>query len=317
MRWIALVALALCACSPQPAATGSPAAPSAWSCRLPVVSGSRGQGAGPQTPGFLNLPANTFTPAGGTGNGMFYDRPLKRWVPWGPPALSADGATYAYVDGDNTSSRVHVVDVTTGADVVLATGGPWRLVGLQPDGVYVMSVKYLPYSEAYGVLAVGQGLWKVPLQGAPTQLTHDDGRNWSFIGGGAAWGDGSGYNIAGKPNDVVRFDLRTGELTTWFDHGTRAWVLGVDTGGAPLIFSDLSDEEIWRVPAAGAGTEIWSGASGGARPYGPVAFDGGTVWFSSDSLTPGWQIYRYTAAHGMELAAAFTDHPVTVAGPCA
>jgi hypothetical protein len=259
----------------------------------------------------------TFTPAIDAADGMFYDRPLKRWVPWGPPALSADGSSYAYVDGDNASSKVHLVDVRTKTDVVLATGGPWRLVGLQPDAVYLMSIRYLPYSEAYGVLAVGQGLWKVPFGGDPIQLTNNDGRNWSFIGGGAAWGDGSGYNIAGKPNDVVRFDLLTKELTTWFDHGTRAWVLGVDSAGAPLIWSDLSDDEIWRATAPGSAVRLWSGSMDGSRPYAPIAVDGGTVWFSSDSLRPSWQIYRYTVGHGMEVVATFTNHPVTVAGPCA
>jgi hypothetical protein len=55
----------------------------------------------------------------------------------------------------------------------------------------------------------------------------------------------------------------------------------------------------------------------GSRPYAPIAVDGGTVWFSSDSLRPSWQIYRYTVGHGMEVVATFTNHPVTVAGPCA
>lgn len=315
MKPLAALAFLLVACTSQPPVSAS-ATPSPLTCRLPVISGTRGQGAGPQTPGFLSLPGLTFTAATDADDGVFYDKPLKRWVPWGPPALSADGSSYAYVDGDKTSSKVHLVDVRTKADVVLATGGPWRLVGLQPDAVYVMGIKYLPFSEAYGVLAVGQGLWKVPLHGNPTQLTRSDGRNWSFIGGGGAWGDGSGANIAGKPNDVVRFDLRTGELTTWFDHATRAWVLGLDAGGVPLIWSNLSDDEIWRAPGPGSAARLWSSAVHGSRPYAPIAVDGGTVWFSSDSLTPAWQIYRYTAAQRMELVANFTDHPVTVAGPC-
>src|ERR1700730_6722679 len=197
MRRLAAFGFLLVACSsqPQPVAvstSSAAAAPSPASCRLAVIQGSRGQGAGPQTPGFLNLRDLTFSADPSAGDGMFYDKPLKRWVPWGPPALSADGSSYAYVDGDRTSSKVHLVDVATNADVVLAARGPWRLVGLEPDAVYVMGIKYLPFSEAYGVLAVGQGLWKVPLHGNPTQLTSSDGRKWSFIGGGGAWGDGSG-----------------------------------------------------------------------------------------------------------------------------
>src|SRR5450759_5653510 len=151
MRRLAWLALLLVACSAQPSAsTGTQSAsstPAPWSCRLPIIAGSIGQGSGPQTAGFLSLPGSSFSfsPATHAGAGMFYDRPLARWVPWGPPALSDDGSTYAYIDGDSNSSRAHLVDVRTKRDSVLAQGGPWRVVGLQPDAVYVMRIEYLPY----------------------------------------------------------------------------------------------------------------------------------------------------------------------------
>ncbi len=129
-RWVWL-AVVLVACSAPPSAsTGSPAGgpttPSPATCRLPVIEGSPGQGGGPQTPGFLTIPGLIFSPATGAGDGEFYDRPLARWVPWGPPNLSDDGLLYAYVEGDQTSSRIHLVDLRTNADTVLAAGGPWR-----------------------------------------------------------------------------------------------------------------------------------------------------------------------------------------------
>lgn len=246
---------------------------------------------------------------------MFYDRPLKRWVPWGPPSLSADGSSYAYVDGDNTSSKVHVVDVNTQADVVLATGGPWRIVGLASDAVYLMRIDYFD-SAAFGLMAAGRGLWKLPLNGGVAEQLTSDGRNWT-LGAGAAWGGGETLDVAGGPNDIVRLDLNSKQSTTWFDPGMRSYVLAFDSSGVPLILSEAADEELWRVPAPGGGIKVWSGPTDGPRPYAPVALDVGAVWFSSANMTPNWSIFRYTVASGLKLMANFVDHPVTVAGPCA
>jgi hypothetical protein len=246
---------------------------------------------------------------------MYYDKPLARWVPWGPPALSSDGRSYAYVDGVQKSSRVHLVDIAHQSDTVLNEGGPWRLVGLGPDAVYLMRIEFLPESPAYGVLVLGHGLWKVALTGgAPEQLTSDN-RTWT-LGPGAAWGGGSTVNIAGGPNDIIRFDLRTKQSAVWFARNTRAFVLGTDDLGTPLIMSDGADDELWMVPASDTRAEIWSGPTDGPRPWAPVAFEGGTIWLSSSNIARTWNIFRYTGT-GLEVMANFTDHPVTVAGPCA
>jgi hypothetical protein len=316
MRWVAAFAFLLVACSAQPPVSASATpSPSPSTCRLPVISGSIGQGSGPQTPGFLTLPGLTFTPDPNAGDGVYYDGPLKQWVPWGPPALSADGTSYAYVDGVQNSSRVHVVDVATKRDTVLVDGGAWSLVGLAPDAVYLMKIEFLPYSEAYGVLVLGHGLWMVPLTGgAPEQLTSDS-RSWT-LGLGAAWGSGSTVNIAGGPNDIIRFDLKTKQSAVWFARDTRAFVLGTDDIGTPVIMSEADDEELWMVPTPESKVEIWSGPTNGPRPWAPVAFNGGTTWFSSDNATRTWTIFRYTGP-GMEVMADFSDHPVSVAGPCA
>jgi hypothetical protein len=318
MRRLALVALVMAACSAQPSAsTGTRPTPSPLSCQLPVISGSKGQGSGPQTAGFLSFPGVAFTAATDAGDGLFYDRPLKRWVLSGPPALSDNGLSYAYVTGDTKSSRLHLIDLASNRDVVVAEGGPWRLVGTQPDALYVMLVEYLPDSPAYGVMQVGRGLWKVPLVGgAPVQLTKDS-RNWAFVSGGFAWGDGNTYDVAGGPNDVIRMDLQTKKAETWFAPGKRSRVVAIDSDGAPLIMSEAANAELWRVAAPKDAVNIWSDASGGLRPYFPFAVDHGVIWFSSSSLTPSWAIFRYSAAKGMELMASFSDHPVSVAGPCA
>jgi len=245
---------------------------------------------------------------------MYYDKQLARWVPWGPPALSSDGASYGYVDGDQTRSRVHLVDLRTKRDTQLAEGGPWRFVGLAPDAVYLMRIEYVD-TAAYGLMAFGRGLWKLPLTGGVAEQLTSDSRSWTF-GAGAAWGGGSTMDDAGGPNDIVRLDLKTKQSTTWFARGTRSFVLAFDGAGAPLVLSEAVDEVMWRVPAPGGAIKIWSGPTDGPRPYAPVAVDGGAVWFSSADTTRTWSIFRYTAAAGLELMASFSDHPVTVAGPC-
>jgi hypothetical protein len=258
----------------------------------------------------------TFTPDPSAGDGMYYEKQLARWVPWGPPALSNDGGSYAYVDGVQNSSQVHLVDVATKRDTVLTEGGPWRLVGLAPDAVYLMRIEFLPPSLAYGVIVAGRGLWKLPRIGGVAEQLTNDSRDWT-LGAGAAWGGGSTVDVAGGPNDIVRLDLNTRQSTIWFAPGMRSRVMAVDAGGVPLIMSEAADEELWRVPAADGAVKVWSGSTDGPRPYFPVAVDGGSVWFSSDNTTRTWSIFRYTTAAGLELMANFSDHPVTIAGPCA
>lgn len=322
MRRLAWLALILVACSTgQTASEASPtptqAMPPAWSCRLPVISGSAGQGSGPLTPGFLSLPGSSFTPAIAAGDGLYYNRRLARWVAWGPESFSEESSTYAYVEGDQKTSRIHLVDLTATKDTVLAEGGPWRLVGLQRDAAYVMRIDYLPESPAYGVMVAGRGLWKVPLGGgAPVQLTSDS-RGWAFVSKGAAWGHSNTLDVAGGPNDVVRLDLKTREQTVWFDVHKRSHVLAIDASGVPLIMSEAASNELWRVPSPDSDVRIWSSKANENGPYAPVAVDGDVVWFSSRSLAREWSIYRYAPPHGVELVASFTDHPVWVAGPCA
>ena len=306
---LAALALLLLACSSQPSASASP---SPWSCRLAVVQGTKDTGFVPGNPGFLSLPGLSFSPALDAGDGRFYDRPLKRWVPMGPPALSEDGLLYAYVDGDQTSTRLHLVDLKSNIDRILAQGGPWRVVGVQPDAVYIDLIKYLPYSEAYGVLTEDQGLWKVPPDGGPPVELSSDPRGW-LVAGGAAWGGGY-LDIAGGPNDIVRLDLHTMKVTTWFKPGKRSRILAVDSAGVPLILAEAADEEVWSVPAPAGAVEVWSGPGDGPRPEVLGAVDGGVTWFTGGSLT-SWTIYRYSS-RGLEIVATFTD-PVMVAGPCA
>lgn len=312
MRRLALLGALVVACTAQPtASTSTPdASPVSSQCRLAVIQAS------PRQPGFLTLPAGPFSPATDAGVGVYYDRPLQRWVPGRPPDLSPDGLRYAYVDGDRSASRAHLVDVRAGSDRVVASGGPWREVGLASDAIYVMRVEYQE-SVAFGTLEIGRGLWRVPFAGStPTQLT-TDARGWVWVSGDGVFGGDITANIAGAPNDIVRFDLKTRQQTTWFSHNVRSRVIGVDASGAAFIITDAADEELWRVTKPGSEAEIWSGSTNAIRPDGPIAVDGSQVWLSSSSLAPGSAIYNYSPQNGLHQVGSFNDRTVTVAGPCA
>lgn len=319
MKGLAALALLVMACGQQTASspTSSPAA-TPMVCRLAVIQGGTGQGSGLRTPGFLTLPGQAFAPATDAGDRMFYDKPLKQWVPWGGPSLSADGKRYAYAEflSDTKMSKIHLVDVLANSDVVEAAGGPWVGVGLEGNAFYVMRIEFMS-TVAYGNIEVGKGLWKVPLDGgAPTQLT-SDARHWAWVANGGVYGDASTVDVAGGPNDVVRYDLRSGQVTTLFDVHQRSRVLSVDATGAALIVAEADQAQVWRAPQAGSAVQVWSGATDGPVPEGPVAVDGTDVWLSGSSLRHEWAIYHYSLQNGMQQAASFTDRPVTVAGPCA
>ena len=136
---------------------------------------------------------------------------------------------------------------------MLAEGGPWNVIGLQPDAVYVTRVEFLPESPAFGLLVQPRGLWKVPVSGgAAVQLTNDT-LGWAYVSNGAAWALSRSLNIAGAPSDVLRLDLQIRQLTTWFAPGKRVVVLAIDSIGVPLIMSEADSNELWRVPASTSG----------------------------------------------------------------
>jgi len=301
-RQLALLGLLVVACSTQQSATPSPAP-----CKLAVIDGS---------PGFLTVPGGQFTAAPDAGDGIYYDKSLRKWVPVGPPALSADGLESVYIDGDTKTSKVHLVDLRSGNDRVVASGGPWQVAGLSPDAVYVMRVEYVE-TNAYGRLAIGQGLWQVPLDGsAPVQLT-SDARAWLWFADGAVYGGGSTADVAGGPNDIVRFDVQTMRQTTLFSRGVRSRLLAVDATGVALIMGEATDRKLWLVSAAGDAVPVWSGGMDAPAPDYPFAVDGSDVWLSGAAPAHLWAIYHSSRAGGFQLVATFNDHPVTVAGPCA
>src|SRR2546421_5535246 len=232
------------------------------------MQGAPGQGSGPQTPGFLTVPGNQCTPAIGAGSAIFYDKQLDQWIPRNSSTLSPDGTSYVYLEGDVNTSRIHLVNIRTKADVVLASGGPWQGVGFDADWFYVMRLEFVD-SAAYGRLGISKGLWKVPLAGgSPVQLT-SDARGWVAVAHGGVYGAGITGDVAGGPNDVGRLDVKTMQITTWFDKHARSRVLAVEANGAALVMTEAGAEEMWWVTAPGSAGGVWSGPTDAVRPGPP------------------------------------------------
>jgi len=227
------------AASPSPGASASAAAspsPAALSCRLPIV---RGVGSG----GFLNLPAATFSvdPASQTG----YDWPLGKWLPAFYNEISPDGSRYAFGEIPSVPSppstpipgRIHVVDAASGSERIAVVPSTSTVVTIQPEGIYVNRVT--PASDD-----APQRLGLVdPTTLAYRQVTTDD-RFWSVVGPGVAYAVDLDASDPDKPfvafrrggNRVVRLDLGTGAISTWYyAPGNFIWILGLDAGGLPIV----------------------------------------------------------------------------------
>lgn len=316
MRLCVLIAIGLVACSAQPAITAE-VTPVMSACRLPVMRGPAGQGSGLQTPGFLDLPAGTFSKAtNATADAQSYDAVLKRWVPVGQQAITPDGLRYVYADHNGAASIFHLVELRTGEDRAIGQSGQWVGAGLNNIAIYAMRVEFTD-SVAYGRIEVSKGLWSIPLDGGPsTQLTSDSIR-WQWADKQFLYGAGSTADVAGVVSPILRLDLKTTLVAPWFDSPGRVVALAVDAAGTGFAVTDAGDEELWRIPAEGEPAKVWSGPIDVIRPGGPVAVDGEEIWFRSSSLRPEWAIFHFSPRQGLQKVADFTDRPVTVAGACA
>src|SRR5216683_7389359 len=124
--------------SQSPTTSPSPAG-QALSCRLPVIwaapDGFKG--------GFLSFPDQVLT-VDPTAS-LFYDRAFAKWLPAFRTQVSPDGRRYAYAgEGPNSSAggKLHVVDVATGGDTVVYSGGTtYSVVDFAAAGIYVTSAQ--------------------------------------------------------------------------------------------------------------------------------------------------------------------------------
>jgi hypothetical protein len=310
--------------APSPSGTPSPVALN-LSCRLPVTWAVQ---SGQSTrAGFVSFPGPALledpdAPA----HSVFYDRGLAKWLPVPRTSVSPDGKRYAYGEGNaylSAGGKLHVVDVATGVDTVIYSGGRlYKVVDFAAEGIYVTAAVPEGYSR---------GLWlQNPAGGPARQISSTIVA--PVIGGGAAWGldfnaadpsPGPG-GMEGPKNEILRFDLSSGAATVWFYRpGATIYVLGFDAYGRQFVSADFPPAptdvngrniaELWQVASATSATMLFSGA-GVPSPSRMAAVDSHGVWFDGGDGLAGtvWLL----AGASIQLLATLNVSYFAVAGGC-
>jgi hypothetical protein len=257
--------------------------------------------------GFLSFPDQVLT-VDPTAS-LFYDRAFAKWLPATRTQVSQDGRRYAYAgEGPNTyaGGKLHVVDVATGIDTVVYSGGTsYSVVDFGAAGIYV-TANPAPYFATHG-------LWLQDPSGGQPNLISSEILD-PAVGGGAAWGlhlnaadpsPGPG-GAEGPLNEVLRFDLRTGASTPWFYRpGARVWILGFDAAGHPLVrvYTEANvaePVELWLVQSQSQAIRLFAG--GGPTPTQLGAVDSHGVWFDSFRVSPS-TVWLYAGGSLQKVAA--------------
>jgi len=238
-----------------------------------------------------------------------------------------DGKRFAYGEGNayqNTGGKLHVVDVATGGDTVIYSGGTvYNVVDFAVEGIYITAAA----PEGYP-----RGLWlEKPTGGSPQLISTSIVA--PMVGGGAAWGvhfnnadpsPGPG-GIEGPFNEVVRVDLSSGSTTTWFYRpGSTLYVLGFDRRGdlfVSVAYAGTSNDvtghtyELWLVASATAASPLSTG-SGAQVPLVLGAVDDDGVWFYAQYVSASSSTVWLYAGASMQVVATANVGGLAVAGGC-
>jgi hypothetical protein len=249
--------------------------------------------------------AQPYLYGGGPGAGS-YDWQLGRWLPAKPRSVSPDGLRYAYGTG---FGPIHLVDVATGIDRAFkGPAGPDTVLYYAEEGVYFNHEWEGP---------PGPGLWLLDPTTGTVQTVFSD-KSVEAVGGFAAWLPDVNpadphpifdqYSGENYPNQVLRRDLNGGPTVRWFyQPGRIVTVVGFDRDRHPLIVSETLSSpntvQIWQVPAANQGHQIYSGTQ-----LAEIVADDHGIWFADQQ-----GISLYTPAQGLQRV---STAEATLAGPC-
>jgi hypothetical protein len=253
-------------------------------------------------PTHLTLPPALAQEYGGNPTIGRYDVQMGEWLPALPQWISPDGRSWAYATGHESgrNGSVHVVDAATGRDKQLWSGaGGATMLGYLPSGVYFEVADLVPAAPyPYG------SIWVVDPTGSGT--AHKVGP-YPFpnlgVPGDPAFGTAGAFAVnapLGRDADtVVRMDLGTGNLTTWFTSPigpTQMKLLGLDAQGRPIIAINARQSRSPRVlllTGPSSFVEIANGSDTAFKPDTAVG-DSHGVWFSE----PG-SIWLYQPGSGL------------------
>ncbi len=237
-----------------------------------------------------------------------YVRVAARWVP--ASAISPDGSRYSYADYLQPGvPRVHVADVATGHDRVLALpAGYWAVIAFTADGIYL--------DQRYE--GIGPGLMRLNPDSGAIQTVFSDAAV-TLISGHVAWiqtrdntdplpGPGG---IGPASNEVQRRDLTTLQTTTWL-YRSGFGLYAVAAAGDSIIVSgdDTSAHYLWVMSAPGQAVPITVPETADAVPLSQGLIADGNGWWLG-SLDG---IYLWTQHTGAVLVSESLAAP---AGACA
>jgi hypothetical protein len=325
-RWVALLAVAITACSqpsahpvaqaspsmtapsPEPSASASPTtSPTqvvmpiqdlavtlpAFSCRLPFYAVH-----GKITDWFIAFPSGAVSVDPVASDGKYFDMAFSRWLPVPRSSVSPDGAGYAYIDTTGSDFVLHVVAVGSGKETLvhlstqLFNGQP-SVLDYSSDGIYLIN----------GFEHLLAGLWLVdPASGSVRQVSKDIFPVLS-AGNGIIWTEvlnpadpnpvETRTSLGTLANEIDRVDIRSGTRTEWlYEPGKALGLIGLDSRGLPLIETQGvwgfdPNAELLLVAAPNSPRSIYKGAL--VEEIGDGVTDAHGVWLSGQA-----GIYLYT-----------------------
>jgi len=241
----------------------------------------------------------------------YFDRRTGRWLPvWSPATISPDGSRYTYVTvGTPGRNQIHVVDVATGRDRALSVPpGFWVPVAFTAKGIYVHQ-SYEGVGPGLQLLDPESGAWKTALA---------DG-NVQAVSGSTAWVGTRNTadklpeppGMGGANNTIVKRNLDTGAVTTWFYRpGTNLWVVAVVNDAGVVSVFDGQAVTFFMVAAPNRGSRMdFAFMHDRTPPLNGFVGDAGGIWVGSPDGT-----YLWTERTGGVLVSSLVARP---AGKCA
>ena len=233
-----------------------------------------------------------------------YDTAARRWLPVAIQLMEPNGARYVYLANDSSNPgdppdyHLRIVDVATGAERDVATGGPYEPVAFTKDGIYLMF--HQPGSD------FGHGLWRLdPATGTKAELEAARANEWHIVGRYA-------WSATRYQDTVLRLDLSTGRVQRWYRvTGRQAYVVAVTSSGAPLIsvWDTHGEQRIVAVAKPNSAAFVKAG-----QPW-------PTAWGYANTATGLWTGADHDLLHyvgGSFVVVKFTPHVVNtvVLGGC-
>jgi hypothetical protein len=290
------------------AASASATSNTATICRLPLVPATG-------TAGFISYPSGSFSvdPSAAIktkANGLAYDRVFGRWLPVPWALVSSDGGHYTYGEYPDFStyplpdSVLHVVDVATGSDRIVARG-QYVVSDYETEGVYLTQLvggHDGPGPQIGSLLNVSTGAIRPLSGGAQYGYTIGGGRGWrpQFNTADSTTHQGPGF----WTNQLFAVSLTSGSATSWlYRPGVDTVdVIGFDRQQNPVIdVATGNSAVILDLTGPNAATQLYSGPIG---TFVAALGDGVGIWLSGQTAgtylwPPGGPLKKVSATGGV------------------